>query len=273
MRQRNSLPRFAAWNKKVETGATRPQVRPALKRPTKPGATPVQRQIDTMKTEYETQAEQFLGSNGLKLRITLSDSKTASWQPSGHHYRVTLSRGKQVVTWKGIGGTIPGFKRGPRLTFDFFGSFADAHCECCKGTGKIKLNSPKPIHVPNPRLGHFEWTGHWSPPSVSNGKRGKLYHKITSPEMVPSWETHEECTECKGSGKTPTPKAPTSYCILACLSSDAHCPDTFSDWCSEYGYDEDSLKAKQTWKRCYTFAKRLQAFFTPAELEQLAEIQ
>lgn len=70
------------------------------------------------------------------------------------------------------------------------------------------------------------------------------------------------------SGSQPTP-----YSILACISSDAYTPDTFEEYCSEYGDNPDSLKAKQTFNRCASFARRLRAFFTPAELEQLSEIQ
>lgn len=133
-----------------------------------------------MKTEYDTQAESFLTDNGLKLRITLSDSKPAPWSPAGHHYRVTLS--------------APGRKR---VTFDFWDSLA-----------------------------------------------------------------------AEQAGTTPSP-----YSILACLSGEVTTPDTFEDYCDTFGENPDSLKARQTWKRCHSFAQRLRAFFTPAELDQLSEIQ
>jgi hypothetical protein len=68
-------------------------------------------------------------------------------------------------------------------------------------------------------------------------------------------------------------KHPTPYDILACLSSESHCPDTFEDFASEYGYDRDSITAIQTFRRVAAFAARLQSFFTTAELEQLAEIR
>jgi len=68
-------------------------------------------------------------------------------------------------------------------------------------------------------------------------------------------------------------KAPTAYDVLACISGDVNCPDTFEDFCGEYGYDLDSRKAFATFKRCATFAERLQAFFTEEEREALAEIQ
>jgi len=66
---------------------------------------------------------------------------------------------------------------------------------------------------------------------------------------------------------------PVAYDILACIGSDAYTPETFADFCSEYGYESDSIKALQTFRRCSSFAKRLRAFFTEAELEGLAEIQ
>lgn len=38
-------------------------------------------------------------------------------------------------------------------------------------------------------------------------------------------------------------KRPTPYSVLASISGDIHCPDSFADFCAEYGYDEDSRKA------------------------------
>lgn len=65
---------------------------------------------------------------------------------------------------------------------------------------------------------------------------------------------------------------PTAYDILAYLSSDSTCPETFADFCAEYGYKEDSRKAFATFKCCATFGKRLRAFFASDELAALAEI-
>lgn len=135
----------------------------------------------TTKSIYDTQAETFIAKNGIKFRATLSDSKSPAWEgPHGHHYRVTLSRS------------------GSSLTFDFWGSKADAD----KG------------------------------------------EKTVSP-----------------------------YDVLACISGDAFCPETFKDFCAEYGYEEDSIKALQTFRRCSRFTSRLRDFFTPSELEELSEIQ
>lgn len=46
--------------------------------------------------------------------------------------------------------------------------------------------------------------------------------------------------------------------VLGCLFSDASSGDTdFSDFCSEFGYEEDSRKAEKTWKACASMNVRL----------------
>jgi len=58
----------------------------------------------------------------------------------------------------------------------------------------------------------------------------------------------------QGSGHKDPPKA---YEVLECLVMDANCPDTFDEWCSEYGYDTDSRKAYNIWQKCRETRKRL----------------
>ena len=70
-----------------------------------------------------------------------------------------------------------------------------------------------------------------------------------------------------------TRREPSAYDVLACISGDVYYPESFEDFCAEYGYNEDSIKALQTFRRCSAFAKRLQAFFTEAEIEELQQIQ
>ena len=62
------------------------------------------------------------------------------------------------------------------------------------------------------------------------------------------------------------------YDVLASIRDDITCPDTFEDFCGEYGYDTDSRKALQIFRRVDRFAQRLRAFFTADEQEALAEI-
>lgn len=66
--------------------------------------------------------------------------------------------------------------------------------------------------------------------------------------------------------------AVTPYDVLACISGDVHCPETFADFCGEFSESEDSIKALQTFRRCSAFSKRLRAFFTAQEIEELSEI-
>lgn len=62
------------------------------------------------------------------------------------------------------------------------------------------------------------------------------------------------------------------YSVLSCISGDVYTPDTFEAFCSEFGYDTDSVRAAATFKRCDKFAKRLRAFLTEAEIADLSEI-
>jgi hypothetical protein len=67
-------------------------------------------------TNYNKPVQQWLDDHGIKFRATLSDSKPAAWQPSGHHYRITLSK-------RGHGRSYDNQPK--RLTFDFWSSKAD----------------------------------------------------------------------------------------------------------------------------------------------------
>lgn len=71
-----------------------------------------------------------------------------------------------------------------------------------------------------------------------------------------------------GYGETPSQSA-----ILSCIAMDIDSPATFADYCSEYGEDSDSIRARQTWKRCAAHAARLQAFFTDAERGELPTLR
>ena len=74
-------------------------------------------------------------------------------------------------------------------------------------------------------------------------------------------------------GKSDTihyPIAPTAYDVLACLTKND--PGTFEDFCSEFGYDEDSRKAEKIYNAVLDEWKNVCALFTDEEIEQLQEI-
>lgn len=67
-----------------------------------------------------------------------------------------------------------------------------------------------------------------------------------------------------------TGEMPTSYDLLACLTK---CdPESFEWFCSNYGYDTDSRKAKRTYKEVMKEWEKVNSFFTSTELEELQEI-
>lgn len=57
------------------------------------------------------------------------------------------------------------------------------------------------------------------------------------------------------------------YSILTCIRSDFYCPDTFENFCFEFGYDTDSIKAEKLFRNCSDQSKKLQLIFTSEEME------
>lgn len=64
---------------------------------------------------------------------------------------------------------------------------------------------------------------------------------------------------------------PTLYDVLACLTK--YDPETFEDFCANYGYDEDSRKAEKTYKAVLKEFNNMNRLFTSEELELLTIIQ
>ena len=67
-------------------------------------------------------------------------------------------------------------------------------------------------------------------------------------------------------GNTP----PTAYDLLACLTK--YDPGTFSNFCGDYGTNEDSISGLRIYKAVRREWAKVSRFFTAAELEELAEI-
>jgi len=64
---------------------------------------------------------------------------------------------------------------------------------------------------------------------------------------------------------------PTLYSVLACLTK--YDPETFEDFCANYGYDNDSRKAEKIYKEVVKEFNNMQRLFTSDELELLTIIQ
>ncbi|MFA5378876.1 MAG: hypothetical protein WC455_24195 [Dehalococcoidia bacterium] len=69
----------------------------------------------------------------------------------------------------------------------------------------------------------------------------------------------------------PVPTTPTTADIMHSLLLDADAADqSFNEWCDNYGYDTDSMKAFKTYQTCCEEAVNLKKTFTR---EQLADMQ
>lgn len=68
-----------------------------------------------------------------------------------------------------------------------------------------------------------------------------------------------------------TEATPTAYDVLVCLTK--YDPGTLEDFCSEYGYDTDSIKANKSYIAVIREYKQLERIFTPEQMEKLQEIQ
>ncbi len=58
---------------------------------------------------------------------------------------------------------------------------------------------------------------------------------------------------------------------MSCL--DWACPESFEEFCSEFGYDNDSIKASKIWEGCLVQTRNLHRVFPSEEAQTcLAEI-
>jgi hypothetical protein len=61
--------------------------------------------------------------------------------------------------------------------------------------------------------------------------------------------------------------------VLHSLFLDASASDyNFSDWCEEYGYSDDSIKALNTYKQCLEIATNLRKAFDAETRKQIEEV-
>lgn len=73
-------------------------------------------------------------------------------------------------------------------------------------------------------------------------------------------------------GKT-TPKKPAVADVLYSLFLDASAADeNFHDWCANYGFSDDSIKAMNTYKQCLDIAVALRKHFSPEQRQAIQAI-
>ncbi len=75
------------------------------------------------------------------------------------------------------------------------------------------------------------------------------------------------------SKKTGHAVKPSATSVLSCLVRDAAArSQSFYDWCSDYGYDNDSIKAFNTYNECCEIAQKLRQVFKAAEIAKIEEL-
>lgn len=95
----------------------------------------------------------------------------------------------------------------------------------------------------------FDWQGR-------NFINGKEYHKA-----------YEYTRELKKGKQRVIDEL--EYSILACCRSEFYVPISFTDFCGEFGYSDDSIKAKETWEGCLEQYSKLHRIFTQEDIDLL----
>lgn len=69
------------------------------------------------------------------------------------------------------------------------------------------------------------------------------------------------------------PQAPSAADVLYSLVRDAEALyESFDDWCMNFGYDSDSIKAFRIYQDCCEIGKKLAQFFSKEELDKIKEL-
>ena len=76
--------------------------------------------------------------------------------------------------------------------------------------------------------------------------------------------------KAKQSWVSDRPKVPTIADVMYSLMLDAEASDySFSDWCDNFGYSDDSINAFDTYRACCKTGEALRKHFTPEQREQI----
>lgn len=104
----------------------------------------------------------------------------------------------------------------------------------------------------------------------AHGITASVKHINSNPNMAKSeyMNRHFEVTLQLGNDSMMVPfsqgdahtEEPTAEDVLNCLASDSAGPDSFEEFCSEYGYDEDSRTAERIFNACQRQKAELESF-------------
>ena len=80
----------------------------------------------------------------------------------------------------------------------------------------------------------------------------------------------DKCTCVKELARKKEDAIPSEYDVLACMTH--YDPGTFANFCADFGYDEDSIRATKVYFAVQEEWNNLCRIFTSEQLEELAEI-
>lgn len=73
--------------------------------------------------------------------------------------------------------------------------------------------------------------------------------------------------------KASVPFPPFAASVLHSLILDSSaCDQSFDSWCADYGYDNDSIKARNTYDACQKNTDNMRAIFSRDQIEKLSEL-
>lgn len=112
---------------------------------------------------------------------------------------------------------------------------------------------------------YFTGTGHRKVSKVDALRINQHWQPISTPTVRANYKRDMD--------RAARPVAPHVASVLHSLIMDSAAQDmNFSDWCSDYGYSSDSIKALSVYQACTDTAKRMHQMFTREELSKLAGI-
>ena len=187
-------------------------------------------------SEYEKQAEEFLKSHGIEFSFVRvgNDCPKYCEDPLDNGRPVTQFPRRDHIHGAHYRCTLTRETRGGQrvVTFDYWNSYADEEFYEL-GTRAHRLHE-------------------------SFAKYGKATKSERERYLVP------------GSFAKLRKPGPTAYDLLACLQK--YPVGSFTQFCGEFGYSPDSIKAHETWEAVGEEYAKVSSFFMGGELEDLQEI-
>lgn len=125
----------------------------------------------------------------------------------------------------------------------------------------IERNAPLTVAY----VGATSWDGHRNKPIECD------LWRVTLTGNGGFWST--DYWTGMGLRKAGRPSKPSKAEIMHCLIMDASAADeNFTDWCDNYGYSDDSIKALNTYKACIETAHALRKYIGREDLAAIAEL-